>query len=263
VSRARLSAFIVVVLFRSLILPSFAGDEYVQPQFLAGRILDKVPNPDKLLFTFRRSAQVTNEITSVSCDYFSPDGSMAVAEKFVYDQDALSSFEIDQFQIGAKGSGAVVVDKNDPLKRRLVLKWTTTHDGKSETKSSSEYLRNDTLVSDMIPGFIVKHWDELAGGKEVAFRCIIPSRLETVGFELVKDSETDWHGKKVLRLRMKASNFFAARLVAPIFFLVESEPAHRVLEYTGRTAPKLRKGKKWRDLDARVISDWQTARPRP
>ena len=258
-NRAPLSAFIVVVLFGSLILSSFAGDEHLQ--FLTGRILDKAPDTDKLLFTFRRSAQVTNEITRVACDYFTPDGSIAVAEKFVYDQDALSSYEIDQFQIGAKGSGAVVVDENNPSKKRLVLKWTTTHNGKAETKTSSEYLRKDTLVSDMIPGFIVKHWDELAGGKEVAFRCVIPSRLETVGFELVKESETDWHGKKVLRLRMKASNFFAARLVAPLFFMVESEPPHRVLEYTGRTTPKLRKGQKWRDLDARVISDWQTARP--
>ncbi len=258
-NRAPLSALVVVILFRSLILSSFAGDEH--PQFLTGRILDKVPDADKLLFAFKRSAQVTNEVTSVACDYFSPDGSRAVAEKFVYDHDALSSFEIDQFQIGAKGSGAVVVDEINPSRKRLVLKWTTTHDGKSETKTSSEYLHNDTLVSDMIPGFIVKHWDELAGGKEVVFRCVIPSRLETVGFELVKEPETDWHGKKVLRLRMKASNFFAARLVAPIFFIVETEPAHHVLEYTGRTTPKLRKGQKWRDLDARVIFDWQTARP--
>jgi hypothetical protein len=253
VNRAPLSALIVVVLFRSLISSSFAGDEHLQ--FLTGRILDKASDTDKLLFIFKRSAQVTNEITRVACDYFTPDGSIAVAEKFVYDQDALSSFEIDQFQTGAKGSGAVVADENNPSKKRLVLKWTTTHDGKAETKTSSEYLRKDTLVSDMIPGFIVKHWDELAGGKEVAFRCVIPSRLETVGFELVKESETDWDGKKVLRLRMKTSNFFAARLVAPIFFIVENEPGHRVLEYTGRTAPKLRKGQKWRDLDARVIFD--------
>ena len=258
-NRAPLYAFVAFVLFGSLIPSSFAGDEYLQ--FSTGRILDKAPDTDKLLFTFRRSAQVTNEITRVACDYFSPDGSRAVAEKFVYDQDAISSFDIDQFQIGAKGSGAVVADENNPSKKRLVLKWTTTHDGKSETKTSSEYLRKDTLVSDMIPGFIVKHWDELAGGKEVAFRCVIPSRLETVGFELAKDSETEWHGKRVLRLRMKASNFFAARLVAPLFFVVESEPPHRVLEYTGRTAPKLRKGQKWRDLDARVVFDWQTGRP--
>ena len=258
-NRAPLSALIVVVLFRSLISSSFAGDEHLQ--FLTGRILDKASDTDKLLFIFKRSAQVTNEITRVACDYFTPDGSIAVAEKFVYDQDALSSFEIDQFQTGAKGSGAVVADENNPSKKRLVLKWTTAHDGKPATKTSSEDLRKDTLVSDMIPGFIGKHWDELAGGKEAAFRCIIPSRLETVGFELVKDSETYWHGKKVLRLRMKASNFFAARLVAPLFFVVESEPPHRVLEYTGRTAPKQRKGQKWRDLDARVVFDWQTGRP--
>jgi hypothetical protein len=256
--RAPRFALVVAILFRSLILSSFAGDEHLP--FLTGRILDKAPDTDNLLFTFKRSAQATNEITRVACDYFSPDGSRAVAEKYVYDHDALSSFEIDQFQIGAKGLGAVVGDKNDPSKKRLVLEWTTTHDGKPETKTTSEYLRNDTLVSDMIPGFIIKHWDELAGGKEVLFRCVIPSRLETVGFELVKESEMDLHGKKVLRLRMKASNFFAARLVAPIFFIVESEPAHRVLEYTGRTTPKLRKGQKWRDLDARVIFDWETAR---
>src|SRR5882757_7389030 len=131
-NRAPLSTLVAVILFRSLILSSLVGDEYLPPQFQTGRILDKAPNADKLLFTFKRSAQVTNEITRVSCDYFSPDGSMAVAENYVYDHDALSSFEINQFQIGAKGSGAVVADEINPSKKRLVLKWTTTHDGKSE-----------------------------------------------------------------------------------------------------------------------------------
>ena len=108
----------------------------------------------------------------------------------------------------------------------------------------------------MIPYFIVAHWNELARGTAVNFRFIAQSRLETVGFKLVKEADVMWRGKAAVRLRMEASSMIIAQIVDPIFFIVEKDGAHHVLEYVGRTTPKLRDGNKWKDLDARTVYDW-------
>ena len=88
------------------------------------------------------------------------------------------------------------------------------------------------------------------------FRFVASSRLETVGFKLVKDAEENWRGQPALRLRMEASNLIIAQIVDPLFFIVEKDGAHRVLEYLGRITPKQREGAKWKDLDARTIYEW-------
>src|SRR5436190_1758820 len=81
-------------------------------------------------------------------------------------------------------------------------------------------------------------------------RFIAQSRLETVGFKLAKDGEVIWRGKPTIRLKMEPTNFVIAQIVDPLFFIVEKEGAHRILEYDGRTTPKMKRGKDWKDLDA-------------
>jgi hypothetical protein len=108
----------------------------------------------------------------------------------------------------------------------------------------------------MLPYFIVEHWNELIRGQAVMFRFIAQSRIETVGFKFVKESDVTWRGKAAVRFRMEASSFIIAQIVDPLFFIVEKDGAHRVLEYVGRTTPKLRDGSKWKDLDARTVYDW-------
>jgi hypothetical protein len=140
------------------------------------------------------------------------------------------------------------------VKRKLLFEWTEAAGAK--TKTADEALQPDTLVGDTIPYFIVTHWNKLAQGTAVNFRFIASSRLETVGFKLVKESEINWRGKPALRLRMEPSSVIIRQIVDPLFFIVEKDGAHRVLEYIGRTTPKHREGTKWKDLDARTIYDW-------
>jgi hypothetical protein len=57
-------------------------------------------------------------------------------------------------------------------------------------------------------------------------------------------------------LKMRPTNPFFATLVNPFYFTVELAPPHRVLQYVGRTTPKIREGNRWKDLDAVTVFDW-------
>ena len=46
-------------------------------------------------------------------------------------------------------------------------------------------------------------------------------------------------------------------LVNPLFFTIEKASPHRVLQYVGRTTPKIKAGGKWKDLDAVTVFEWK------
>ncbi len=84
---------------------------------------------------------------------------------------------------------------------------------------------------------------------------VLPRR-ETVGFIFVKSSESAWEGQPVLILKMEPSSRVIAALVEPLYFSLQKAPPHHVLEYIGRTTPKIETGGQWRDLDAVTVFDW-------
>ena len=219
-----------------------------EPLLLTGTIYETSSGTNKILFTFRRTAVRSHNMVQVVRDFLYPNGSLAARESIVFERGELLSFQLEEKQTGARGGSSVTKD----AKRKLLFDWTA--DGKSKT--DSEAFVADTLVGDMIPQFIIAHWKELARGDAVSFRFIASSRLETVGFKLVKESDVDWRGKPAVRLRMEPSSVIIRQLVDPLFFIVEKDGAHRVLEYVGRITPKQRDGTKWKDLDARTIYDW-------
>jgi len=236
-----------------LLAAGIAAPDYEQPKLLTGTIYETISGTNKVLYTFKRSATRSNSTVYVLRDFFNPDGSIAAREEAVFERGQLVSFQLDERQTGERGSARVAADPKSSAKQRLSFDWMA-NDGKKKT--DHETLQQNTLVGDMIPYFIASHWNELARGAEVNFRFVAQSRLETVGFKLVKESELVWRGQPAVRLRMEASNLIIAQLVDPLFFIVEKNGEHRVLEYIGRTTPKMRDGNKWKDLDARTIYDW-------
>ncbi len=210
--------------------------------------------PDRL-FTFKRTATRDGASVRVLREFFNPDGSVAARERVTFEGPSLTSFQLDELQTGAQGGTTVVPDAKTPAKQKLLFDWTAGPGAKKKT--DDETLQKNTLVGDMIPYFIVAHWDELMRGTAVNFRFIAQSRLETVGFKLVKESEVTAQGRPAVRLRMEPSSLLIAQIVDPIFFIVEKDGAHRVLEYIGRTTPKKKEGGKWKDLDARTVYDWK------
>ena len=219
-----------------------------EPPLLNGTIYETVSGTNKILFTFRRTATRSNDTVHVVRDFLYPNGSLAARESIVFERGALASFQLEEKQTGARGGSRVL----DGSKRKLLFDWTA----EGKTKSDSETFVADTLVGDTIPHFIVTHWSRLARGEAAEFRFIASSRLETVGFKLVKESDVDWRGKPAVRVRMEPSSVIIRQLVDPLFFIVEKDGAHRVLEYVGRITPKLRDGVKWKDLDARTVYHW-------
>ena len=237
---------------------STGGQElkYEEPKYLTGEIY--APNSKQLLFKFKRVASRSGSTLDVHRDFTYPDGRPAARERVIYEGDALVSFELEELQIGAVGSAVVRHAADNPAKGSIVFKYAK--EPGSRPKLRTESLREDTLIADMVGPFLKSHWEALSRGEEVKCRYIVVPRRETVGFTFVKDSMSTWQGREVLIVRMEASSAFVAALVNPLFFTIERAPPHRVLQYAGRTTPKIQAGGKWKDLDTVTMFDWASAR---
>ncbi len=231
--------------------------DYAQPELLTGTVYETASGTNKILYQFTRTAARSNLTVRVTREFSYPNGSLAAREEMVYERGRLASFHLEEKQTGAHGSMKVGHDPENPTKKMLLFDWTANADESGTRKTDDEAFQSDSLVADMIPEFIRAHWNELARGQAVNFRYVAQSRLETVGFKLVKESEVTARGLPALRIRMQASSFIIAQIVDPLFFVVEKADPHRILEYEGRTTPKRREGSKWKDLDARTVYDWK------
>jgi hypothetical protein len=226
--------------------------KYEEPKNLTGTIYAQ--GSKKLLFRFRRTATRSGEKLNVQRDYTYPDGKLAAQEKVIYQGNDLVSYELKELQIGAVGSAKIQLSKEPTAKGRVEFEYTKKPGAKP--KSDSENLVENTLINDMVGPFLASHWDSLARGEKLKCRYIVVPRTETVGFTLVKDSEAIWHGRKVIIVRMEATSRLVALLVDPLCFTIEQSAPHHVLQYSGRTTPKIQTGSKWQDLDAVTVFDW-------
>ena len=229
---------------------------YEAPALLTGTIYAKDPGQKQVLFKFKRTATRAGSKISVVREYTYPDGKPAVRERAIYDGDDLVSFALEELQIGAAGSATIRREPGNSLRGTISFEYTEGAASGAKPKTSTEALRNDTVISDMVAPFLASHWAELAGGRKVRCRYVVVPRRETVGFAFVKESETTCQGRKAVILRMEATSFIIARLVDPLYFTVEAEAPHRVFQFVGRLTPKVKVGSAWEDLDGLMIFDW-------
>lgn len=167
----------------------------------------------------------------------------------MYEGGQLKSFLLEELQSGAKGSAVVQSGSGG---KKLNFDYAEG----DVRKTSSEKFLPEILISDMVGLYIASHWDALTNGATVKCRLVSVSRAETVGFEFFKESKSTWRGKPVVLVELKPSSIIIARLVAPLHFIIEKDTPHRVLQYTGRTTPSVRRNGKWEDLDATTVLDW-------
>jgi hypothetical protein len=230
-----------------------AAPDYLEPKLLTGSIYDK---PDgRLLFTFRRIATQTGEVVSVLREFHNPDGSLAAQERVRYERGRLVRFELDERQAGARGHAIVESLANE--RQQVQFEYTTRPGRAEKRRQKSETVGGEVLISDMLPGFMAKHWDELSRGEIVRFRYIVVPRLETIAFKLRRDTTVELRGQKVVRIKMEPANAFIAQFLDPLVFTVEAEAPHRILQYWGRTTPRMRSGQSWKDLDALTVFKWE------
>lgn len=228
--------------------------KYEEPKSLTATIytLDR----KTVLFKFsRRSTRSGDQLEAVR-EYTYPDGKLAARERVIYNRDDLQAYELDGLQNGAYGRASVSPDPDNPARKAFSFELSKDLASRGSPKRRSEPLRNDTLTSDMVGPFLAEHWEPLVKGQEVKCRMIVASRAETIGFRVVKESEAQWQAKPVVILRMEPTSPVIRALLDPLRFKVEKSPPHRVLEYSGRTTPKMKSGTKWEDLDALTVFDW-------
>lgn len=226
--------------------------KYEEPSYLSGAIYAR--DHSRLLFNFKRVASRVGGQLDVQRDFTYPDGKLAAHEHVLYKNDGLALYELEQNQTGAAGRVQIECLAQS---RAIDFKYTRQN---GRVLRHAETWQPSTLIADMIGPFLVSHWSALARGDKVKCRVIVVSRAQTIGFNFVKDSETTRDGQPVLVVKMAASSLLVAALVDPLLFTIEQAPPHRVLEYSGRTTPKIKEAGKWKDLDAVTVFDWKTAR---
>jgi hypothetical protein len=233
-----------------------AAIDYEEPKLLVGDIFPMGPDPKKVLFKSQRTSTREGATVKAACEYISNDGTVAARDTIVYANSKLVSFASDEFQTGEKGIATLRADPGHPGQRIINFEYTASPGAGTKKSTETERADMETLIDDMIPGFIVTHWNELMKGSPAKFRYIVLSRLETVGFRLIKDSETTRHGKPVVKIKMEPTSFIIAQLVDPLYFIVEKDGQHRILQYLGRTTPVVKNGNKWKELDADTVFEW-------
>jgi len=210
-----------------------------------------------LLFNFTRVVQVEGSKVNVTREFAYPGGKLAVREHVTYEMKQLVSFDLQELQIGATGCVRVVRDLQIPG-RPAGLEICYAREPGSRPKVRNEPLRDNTLIADMVGDFLAKHWDELVKGVKVRCRLVAMHRTETIGFTFVRAQESEIGSQKVLMVKMEPTSSIVAALIDPLTFAVEFAPSHRVLQYQGRTSPKMQAGSKWKDLDALTVFYWNS-----
>lgn len=244
--------FSVIISFAACCSLLAAEPDYLAPKLLTGSIYDKPGG--RVLFTFRRTATQTGDVVSVLREFNNPDGSLAALERVRYERGRLVRFELDERQIAATGNALVELLPNQ--RQRIQFQYAPRSTRADRPKRENETVREQVLISDMLPGFMTDHWDELTRGGTVKFRYLVVPRLETIAFKLKRESTAELHGKKVVRIKMEPASRLIAQFLDPLVFTVEAVPPHRILQYWGRTTPKIRSGQSWKDLDALTVFNW-------
>lgn len=229
--------------------------EFEAPQTLTAAIYERGTDRGKLLFRFKRQARRSGSRLNVIRDFTYPDGKLAVQEVVVYEEGKLASYGLRDLQMGAEGSATIHRTPGSPAEGTIQFDYLKSPG--STRKERSEPWRDYSLVGDMIGPFLADHWAALMRGEKLKTRYLAVPRLETVGFTFLKEAATDPKNPRAVLIKMEPTSRIIAAVVDPLFFSVEKAPPHRVLQYNGRTTPKLSIRGKWEDVDAITVFEWK------
>jgi len=227
--------------------------DFASPKLFTGTLYETGSDRKTVLYTFRRTAARSGSTVNVTRQFLATNGAVAAEEDVVYESGRLVTFQMQEFQAQVSGAVQIVPDPKDPARRKLVISYGH---GLTPPKGEIQNLPADTLFDDTLYPFMMDHWDDLMRGDAVKFHFISLEHERTFEFRLVKTAESEQDGRTVEQIRMEPVNIFVSHLVDPLVFSVEKGGAHRILSYTGRTTPRIKKGKSWKYLDAETVFDW-------
>ena len=233
--------------------PAAEPYDFASPALFTGTLYALGSGRKEILYTFRRTATRSGATVKVERQFLGTNGTVAAVENVVYESGRLVSFEMQEFQAQVSGAVQIAPDPEHPARQKILISYGH---GLTPPKGSAENLLPDTLFDDTLYPFMMAHWDDLMRGDAVKFHFISLEWERTFVFRLVKTAETVQDGRTLEQITMEPVNLFVSHLVDPLVFVVEKDGAHRILSYTGRTTPRVKKGKAWKYLDAETVFDW-------
>ena len=234
---------------------STAPNEPAEPKLLTGTIYQKDSERKKVLFLFQRTATLTGETLRVERRFLQPDGTLVAVENITYQAGQLVDYQMSEPRANIFGDIRTIPDPKKPGARRILIDYCPSPADRN--KIASEPLQPDTLIADNLYPFIIAHWQELMRGESMKFRFISLEQECTYTFQLAKESESSLNERPSVRLKMTPTNPLVSMMVDPLYFTLEKDGDRRLLNYVGRTTPRIKKGKMWKYLDAETVFDWK------
>jgi hypothetical protein len=195
----------------------------------------------KHLYNFKNEFEVTADTKRMISTYTDLDGKLLVQEttilKVMAGKEALVSYDLDHKQMGATGRIEV---------RDGQAHFTYTKGG--ETKTASEKVGDDFIVSTMIVGFLNRNWEKIKQGEALKVRLGVVDRRETVGFSYVKMAESG----DFVKVKMRPSSMIISALVNPLIWTMSPDGSH-LKELEGRAQVKTAEGNKFKDFDGYTV----------
>ena len=208
----------------------------------------------KILYYFERHAVREGDTLRVERKFLHPDRTLAAVETIVYESGQLTDYKMSQPEAGIFGGIQVAPPLKKNASSRLFIDYC--HLPSARKKTDGQALQPDTLIADNLYPFILAHWEALMSGASVKFHFISLEQETAYDFQLTKVGEGTATNPPTVRLKMVPTHSLAALMVAPLFFTLEKDGEHRLLNYVGRTTPRLKKNKVWKYLDAETVLDW-------
>jgi hypothetical protein len=239
--------------------PAAAAYDYASPALVTGTLYAIGSDRKQILYTFRRTATRSGDTVIAIRQFLATNGAVAAEEDATYTDGRLVSFQMREFQAGVSGAIRVATDPKHPDRPKLFISFG--HSLTPPAKGDTETLAPDTVIDDTLYPFMMAHWDDLMRGDAVKFHFVSLERERTYEFRFVKTGESQEAGRTVERIKMEPVSKFVAVFVDPMWFTVQKDSPHRILSYTGRTTPRVQKGKAWKYLDAETVFDWPSPVP--
>ena len=209
---------------------------------LTGKIYEASGPRKEALFDFKNDFEKKPDQRISTSVFTRNDGAVAAVEVTKFDGDGrLKHYAFEDKQENYAGTIELAYGK---------AKFSFTKDGK--TKTSEEDAGDDFIVGSMIPEDLQANWKKIMAGGKLKRRLAVVERVETIGFEFSKESETELAGQKAVVIKMRPSNFLISALVKPLRFYVKADGT-TLMELHGRTLIKKQVGSSFKDLDAVTV----------
>ncbi len=206
-----------------------------------GAVFAQTPLDADALYHYERRIRATADgqiATHITVD---TQGAVLIAQAATVSRTyVLQRLDVANRQTGHSGSAVASSDGRH-------VDFTLLQAGKERTRREAV---DDPLVSGpSLHGFVLQHWDVLAGGGTVPVRMVALDDMRTYGFDVRQVREGD-DGRTTFSIT--PSNWLVRFAVAPLRVTFDNTTRH-VLRYAGRVPPMIEIDGKLRTLDARVL----------